>query len=86
MDPTAALAYLNSPFPICYRLIRRGDGNGNMDYVLQGAFLVTERRLVWGEGLRSGTTHEWRNLETIDEPTSADDHVPFFTPDEELAS
>jgi hypothetical protein len=76
MDPTAALAYLNSPFPICYRLIRRGDGNGNMDYVLQGAFLVT----VGGK-----TTHKWRDLETQDDPY-IEDHVPFFTPDEGLAS
>ncbi len=50
--------------------------------VLQGAFLVTEKRLEWGEGLRSVTTHEWRDLETQDEPY-IEDHIPFFTPDEQ---
>jgi len=88
MDPTAALAYLNSPFPICYRLIRRNDGNGNMVPVLQGAFLVTKDSRVTqherGEVFYRVTTNEWRDLETLDEPTSGVlDHVPFFTPDEQ---
>jgi hypothetical protein len=87
MDPIAALAYLNSPFPLCYRLIRRNDGNGNMVPVLQGAFLVTKHSSVTqherGEAFYRVTTHEWRDLETIDEPTSADDHVPFFATDEQ---
>jgi len=68
MDPTVALAYLNSSLPICYRLIRRGDGNGNMEPVLQGAFLVE---------VNGKFTHKWRDLETQDEPYT-EDHIPFF--------
>jgi hypothetical protein len=89
MDPAAAFAYLNSPFPLCYRLIRRNDGNGSMVPILQGAFLVTKDSWVtqheYCQGLHRVTTHEWRDLETIDEPTSANDHIPFFKPDEERA-
>ena len=76
MDLNTALGYINSPFPVCYRLIRRNDGNGNMVPVLQGAFLIANLSAP------PHTAHEWRDLETIDDPTSADDHIPFFTSDE----
>jgi hypothetical protein len=77
MDLNTALGYINYPFPVCYRLIRRNDGNGNMVPVLQGAFLIANLSAP------PLTAHEWRDLETIDDPTTADDHIPFFTPDEE---
>lgn len=55
-----------SHFPIAYRLIRRGDGNGNMVPVLQGMY-------PWTQGAES---YEWRDLETQDEPY-VKDHIPF---------
>jgi hypothetical protein len=79
MDLNTTLGYINSPFPVCYRLIRRNDGNGNMVPVLQGAFLIANLSTP------PLTAHEWRDLETVDEPTTADDHIPFFQPDEEQA-
>jgi hypothetical protein len=60
--------YIDSDFPICYRLIRRNDGNGNMVPVLQGHFLFTDRD---GDLQRA-----WRDLETQDEPY-VEDRIPF---------
>jgi hypothetical protein len=60
--------FINSDFPICYRLIRRGDGNGNMLPILQGHFLFTDAA---GDLQRA-----WRDLETQDEPYT-EDHIPF---------
>jgi hypothetical protein len=56
---------IESNVPVGYRLIRKLDGNGGMEYVLQGKF-------TWREG-RSHMGHEWRDLETqewpyLDEP------------------
>jgi hypothetical protein len=65
MDPILA-----SACPIGYRLIRRRDGNGNMEPVLQGAYLFT----VGGR-----SAHEWRDLKTQDEPY-IEDHIPFSNP------
>lgn len=53
--------------PAAYRLIRRGDGNGNMIPMLQGLF-------TWTEGAMRGA--EWRDLETQDEPY-VEDGIPF---------
>lgn len=61
-------ARVESGTPKAYRLIRRGDGNGNMIPVLQGLFTWTQ-----GSG-RYGA--EWRDLETQDEPY-VDDAIPF---------
>ena len=60
-------ARVESNIPIAYRLIRRGDGNGNMLPVLQGMF-------TWTQGKDFG--REWRDLETQDEPY-VEDHIPF---------
>jgi hypothetical protein len=69
MDATIASLFVDSWCPICYRLIRRNDGNGNMLPILQGHFLFTTN---------SGSiSREWRDLETLDDPTSAEDDIPF---------
>lgn len=60
-------ARVESNLPIAYRLIRRGDGNGNMVPVLQGMF-------TWNQGVVHG--RDWRDLETQDEPY-IEDRVPF---------
>jgi hypothetical protein len=60
--------YIDSDFPICYRLIRRGDGNGNMEPVLQGHFLFT--------GTDGAIVREWRDLQTQDFPY-IEDNIPF---------
>jgi hypothetical protein len=60
-------ARVGSILPVAYRLIRRGDGNGNMIPVLQGMF-------TWQQGEEFG--REWRDLETQDEPY-VEDHIPF---------
>ena len=65
----AARAEFN--IPIAYRLIRRGDGNGNMVPVLQGMF-------TWAQGEVSGEM--WRDLETQDEPY-LEDHIPLPLPE-----
>lgn len=54
--------------PDAYRLVTKGDGNGNTVYVLQGYFTWTQ-----GRTQRGG---EWRDLETQDSLT-AQDSVPF---------
>jgi hypothetical protein len=46
---------MESGIPFAYRLIRRGDGNGNMIPMLQGLF-------TWTESTKCGA--EWRDLET----------------------
>lgn len=53
--------------PDAYRLVTQGDGNGGIEYVLQGLFTWTEG------GERDG---EWRNLETQNWMYARDD-VPF---------
>lgn len=58
---------VESNIPTAYRLIRRGDGNGNMLPVLQGMF-------TWTQGTAFG--REWRDLETQDEPYVVD-CIPF---------
>ena len=60
-------ALVGSVIPVAYRLIRRGDGNGNMLPVLQGLF-------TWTEGACRGA--EWRDLETQDAPY-VEDVIPF---------
>jgi hypothetical protein len=60
---------VDSIFPVCYRLIRRSDGKGLQEYVLQGHFLFTTNG--------NGIGREWRDLQTLDDPTSAEDHIPF---------
>lgn len=54
--------------PAAYRLIMRGDGNGNLIPVLQGMFVWTHAGLEVGR--------EWRDLETQTEPY-VEDHIPF---------
>lgn len=64
---TFTAARVESSTPVAYRLVRRGDGNGNMLPVLQGLF-------TWTKGTEYG--REWRDLETQDEPY-VEDHIPF---------
>ena len=56
-----------STIPKAYRLIMRGDGNGNNLPALQGLF-------TWNEGSDYGA--EWRTLETQEFPF-LDDSIPF---------
>jgi len=56
-----------STIPKAYRLIMRGDGNGNTLPALQGLF-------TWTEGSNYGA--EWRTLETQECPY-LDDSIPF---------
>lgn len=60
-------ARVGSWIPVAYRLIRRGDGNGNMIPMLQGLF-------TWTEGTKRGA--EWRDFETQDEP-HVEDAIPL---------
>lgn len=53
--------------PDAYRLVTQGDGNGGIEYVLQGFF-------TWRKGNERGG--EWRDLETQDWIHAKDD-VPF---------
>lgn len=64
---TLTASRVESSIPVAYRLVRRGDGNGNMLPVLQGLF-------TWRQGVECGG--EWRDLETQDEPY-IEDHIPF---------
>jgi hypothetical protein len=64
---TFTAARVESPLPLAYRLIRRGDGDGKEEYVLQGLF-------TWHQGGSQGG--KWRDLETQTEPHVRDD-VPF---------
>jgi hypothetical protein len=64
---TIAAARVESSLPLAYRLIRRNDGNGGEDHVLQGLF-------TWHQGCEQGG--EWRDLETQTEPYDRDE-VPF---------
>jgi hypothetical protein len=64
---TFSAARVESGLPLAYRLIRRNDGNGGQDYVLQGLF-------TWRQGFSQGG--DWRDLETQTEPYVRDD-VPF---------
>jgi hypothetical protein len=64
---STAPARVGPRFPAAYRLIRRGDGNGNTLPMLQGLF-------TWTEGTERGA--EWRDLETQDEP-HVEDAIPF---------
>ena len=54
--------------PAAYRLVTKGDGNGNTIYALQAYFTWTQ-----GWSQRGG---EWRDLETQDWLTTQDD-IPF---------
>lgn len=54
--------------PDAYRLVTKGDGDGNTICVLQGYFTWTQ-----GWSNRGG---EWRDLETQDWATARDD-IPF---------
>jgi hypothetical protein len=64
---TGKIQISHTAAPIAYRLIRRGDGNGNMVPVLQALF-------PWSKGAENG--REWRDLQTQDEPY-VEDHIPF---------
>jgi hypothetical protein len=64
---STAAARVESGIPFAYRLIRRGDGHGNMIPVLQGLF-------TWTESTKCGA--EWRDLETQDEP-HVEDSIPL---------
>jgi len=44
---TFSAARVESGLPLAYRLIRRNDGNGGQDYVLQGLF-------TWRQGFSQG--------------------------------
>jgi hypothetical protein len=64
---STAAARVESGIPFAYRLIRRGDGNGNMTPMLQGLF-------TWTESTKCRA--EWRDLETQDEPY-VEDAIPI---------
>jgi hypothetical protein len=65
---TLTAARIETTVPVAYRLVTKGDGNGDTIYVLQGYF-------TWMQGW-SQRGGEWRDLETQDWLTAQDD-IPF---------